>query len=1382
MSAFSLLAGLEQDLRSLSTEMRKKNQHIKDAIETAIMRIRTVAQATERQPDAAASELQKTADVALPFLLMCKLKSAKQAAVALASLQKMLSHGAFPPRSIAEYVDILSLLPSELNDETVSLKVLQSLLMLLTSQYFTVPTESLCECLVICFSLFDSKNTVLQNTAAATLRQVCTLLLDRHESEVEQQNAMQLLKDLNRSIQQEANHRLLSLELLDIVLERHHQTIIELKDFAAFVQETICPNLAKMFALSTTGAGDAALTVRTLRCIHRILLHFTCQFPAESGIFFKLISSLLESTTLWNRSMAVDVCRRLFDSPSFLRDVFTSDQIAFEGLCAGVCRCVMIVFESDPTARFFPASLSSKFAGLDAGGDMEGQVLSTSDLLKVALDAVTALSRSLAFTCHILYGGKEIENVPLEEVIKSTFDTENSKDVLMASQLLLLSWRSILPILSSLLVSSIDERLIQRILPCYQQLVHVAGLCKLDSVRDAFVSDLCNFTHPSSESVSPTTKETGMKMSAKNIQVLKCLFNIALCIAPLLGSSWVVILRNFRSLDRLLYPDAAQSVGAKGAASEGTTDDLAILTDALGNLWESTQRLPVFAVVDLLHALVMLAEEFLTNLKPAGFSQTSTRPRLFGIRGLFATLGQNVFRIDELWTHCTDHFRLICSFPDAFVRHSSVDLLVNLISTVLRSKTSRLEFDMILFYTGMFEAMDHPDSKVVFLNGINHIVQMCGQLLENAESWRCILQNLAVSSKDVESGGGGSRSADIIVTAFGTIQLVGNDCLPGFARDLVRIYIDILGVFSTQNIETNVSLSAMTNLWGVADFLTSGPLQNDEDLWILLFTRLRDCVRDARPSARNGALKTLLSSLLTHSQQLSVDGIVRCLREILHELLLVVEEETQRAYLMSGPSDGLGPDAIDNPDGVSSAVFSPKDRRPMKIMVHHSRNTVAKQWDETKSLAVSGVVRTLLAMLPSLDLDVSDMTVSKPTPEVVSEFVRLASYIYELLDSSILGSSGEVSQTCVKAMEDLTFSLPAEKTPQLFVDKTWELWVSAAVQAAETPGDAVTPVLFMLSDSWQRVAADISAHEEQWYTILEKTFCFCLSMDKTKRAEPLDFKNRKFFDLESRLLTLIAPQVVAGSRVPLLRIFDAAFSMAVVEYSLSMLTAFHDLFHDREDLQEEYITRLASYMWTDSRLYSSCLEKLIAFLERDSFSSQQYVVSAVVNLLRNYDGHADVSLETRMLSSIRSQRSLLSKVCDDAVIAAVCEMTTEGGRTDIVPEFLSVPFRPLVLRMAAYEFLFQILSVPEFAETVAAKLEEICRRVLEEYIASCKRLGKTPLPKHQRTEVRLVLSKLRGIPWICRLYPVLCDAVGVVDKDLQEDVKVLLVEIAPCIP
>jgi len=73
----------------------------------------------------------------------------------------------------------------EAEDETVKLKILQTVVSLLTT-YTTIHGESLSQCLCMCFRLHKNKGVSVKNTASATLRQVVTMLFDRALLEFQQ--------------------------------------------------------------------------------------------------------------------------------------------------------------------------------------------------------------------------------------------------------------------------------------------------------------------------------------------------------------------------------------------------------------------------------------------------------------------------------------------------------------------------------------------------------------------------------------------------------------------------------------------------------------------------------------------------------------------------------------------------------------------------------------------------------------------------------------------------------------------------------------------------------------------------------------------------------------------------------------------------------------------------------------------------------------------------------------------------------------------------------------------------------------------------------------------------------------------------------------------
>ncbi|CAK0792059.1 unnamed protein product [Prorocentrum cordatum] len=136
----------------------------------------------------------------------------------------------------------------------------------------------------------------------------------------------------------------------------------------------------------------------------------------------------------------------------------------------------------------------------------------------------------------------------------------------------------------------------------------------------------------------------------------------------------------------------------------------------------------------------------------------------------------------------------------------------------------------------------------------------------------------------------------------------------------------------------------------------------------------------AAPEVRNCAVKSLTSALFAHGRKVGVACYKRCLQDILIEVLSEIQEQGRLAR----SSKGVG--------GASG------------LLVHHSRDTPEKQWDETTVLAVEGVRR----VLSNFAEEAGDV-----------EFAPLA-YVFLLqVQSSLRALSPEVSGTALRALVDL---------------------------------------------------------------------------------------------------------------------------------------------------------------------------------------------------------------------------------------------------------------------------------------------------------------------------------------------------------------------------
>ena len=106
---------------------------------------------------------------------------------------------------------------------------------------------------------------------------------------------------------------------------------------------------------------------------------------------------------------------------------------------------------------------------------------------------------------------------------------------------------------------------------------------------------------------------------------------------------------------------------------------------------------------------------------------------------------------------------------------------------------------------------------------------------------------------------------------------------------------------------------------------------------------------------------------------------------------------------------------LESINSKSQTAGTATDVQPSTIMVHHSRNTAAKQWDETKALALSGVARVFSAQ--------HQMTAQ------TADFPKAWEYLLGLIQRNGFDASAEValaaaatfSVRCSRCLDSVSF-------------------------------------------------------------------------------------------------------------------------------------------------------------------------------------------------------------------------------------------------------------------------------------------------------------------------------------------------------------------------
>lgn len=309
----------------------------------------------------------------------------------------------------------------------------------------------------------------------------------------------------------------------------------------------------------------------------------------------------------------------------------------------------------------------------------------------------------------------------------------------------------------------------------------------------------------------------------------------------------------------------------------------------------------------------------------------------------------------------------------------------------------------------------------------------------------------SVMAGSIMAAAGPKSATGLIKVAFSSLQLICTDFLSLLSPDCLRQCIATLGSFGMQSDDLNISLTAVGLLWNLSDFIqtrridlatkmnvTATTIPNekidktnmnidlslsDEDdsnpktystLWMLLLLQLSHTCIDWRPEVRNGANQTLFRTITMNGHVLGPYLWNACIWEVLFPLLDSIKMSSIRATKIS-----------------NSKISSPNvnDRDSSGFMLHHSRDTADKQWDETKVLVLTGISSIFQDFLTDLyELD---------------HFQRAFTLLLAHLEDSCLRSSQEVSLASIKSFKTVVTISPEFKNPAAMMNlwrRAWNTW------------------------------------------------------------------------------------------------------------------------------------------------------------------------------------------------------------------------------------------------------------------------------------------------------------------------------------------------------
>ncbi|KAJ3696126.1 hypothetical protein LUZ60_001503 [Juncus effusus] len=846
--------------------------------------------------------------------------------------------------------------------------------------------------------------------------------------------------------------RIFALDILEFVLSNYVAIFRTLLPYQQVLKHQICSLL--MTSLRTNielegEAGEPTFRRLVLRSVAHIIRLYSSSLVTESEVFLNMLVKVTRlDLPLWHQILVLEILRGFCVEACTLRLLFQTFDMnpkntnvvenMVRALALVVSTIQMVSDSSEESLAAVAGMFSSKAKGIEWIMDNDASnnavlVASEAHAITLAIEGLLGVVFTVATLTDEAVDSGELKSPRGEnDRIECTEQT-----ALMCISMVNSTWLTILDALSLILTRSQGEAIILEILKGYQAFTQACGVLGAVEPLNTFLASLCKFTiniptetEKRSVIMSPGSKKTeplpdqrdSIVLTPKNVQALRTLFNVAHRLHNFLGPSWSLVLETLAALDRAIHSpyastqEVSTSVPRVSRESSGQYSDFHILSSLNSQLFESSALMNVSAVNSLLSALRQLSSQFISGQNVASVA--------FSVQRMTTILVNNLHRAEPIWDQIASHLIELCDCPNPKLRSMSLEALDQSICAVLSSENLQVnkgnekadqpfECAVLSPLLGLYSSNKNLDVHIGVLKILLHVLERCGEKLYY--SWPNVLQMLR-SVTD-------TSDKELISLGFQSIRVIMNEELSTIPVQFIDQCMEVTGAYGAQKEELNISLTAIGLLWTATDFIAKGlinkPIQNDNGsdnhnnivskdesseelkkenvadynkLLFSVFSILQKLGSDERPEVRNSAIRTLFQTLGSHGQKISKSMWEDCLWMYVFPILDCV------SHLASTSSK----------DEWQGKELGTRGGKAVHMLIHHSRNTAQKQWDETIVLVLGGIARLLRSFFPLL--------------QSLKNFSNGWELLLEFVKNSILNGSKEVALAAINCLQSLVSS------------------------------------------------------------------------------------------------------------------------------------------------------------------------------------------------------------------------------------------------------------------------------------------------------------------------------------------------------------------------
>lgn len=821
---------LESDLRTLSNEAKKKTGDLKELSEKTISLL--------RQSD--------VIPIDSIFQVLVSAKSTnniKSIQLSLTVLQKLLTNQAIG--SISKSLEFLQSILNDTIDETLQLKVLQTLMLMHDPKTVKICPELVNVVWSVYISLQNSKSGLIRNTASATLRQLLGItfhhLTTNRDPDVLQSgvilltNCCEMVKSRTPDL---IKYKTETFGLILEILENTKSYVLQVEQLTQIIDN----ELLNIILANLNEDVEENIGTKCIKCG----LIITEIYSGNQEII-KIITRLCENrkNPEWMVTGCLEFISQALSSPNILRFIFINNELHVK----------LLDTLSKISHEMFAQTEDLRLPGI------KNKVRIISEIISHWVDSIAMITEESGIKL-----GESNSNI-----------SQTLPEALVNS-----IWKQLLPIFSIMVANSYNESILQTMLNCYQTLVSLSGTLNLSSAREALLASLCQFCIPVTMSV----------LSHKHMHICKTLFNITHCLGFVLDTkAWHKVLDTLYKLDFLLNNSIRQD-------DPDASSDINILTSAMESLFKNTHMWPDSTVVDLMSALGQLTLEFMETL--ATNDKKITGGKVFGIEKMIIVGQNNLERIELYWESLSAYLDCICNSKYSEVRNLGINSISRIVISAFKKfiespPLSKLEKWLHWQRTLLLSLHDllgsvYSDTQESVFGVVYSILQSFGGQLDSG-GWSMllfILSKVNINSDNKE----GFKCLQLVVSDF----LQSENLLPSLER-----LITCVSKYAHSD-DSNHAIGAVGMYWNIADYL--GKVGKDEvDLWWIILEELKILGEDNKMEVRHSALHSLHVALSTHGSVLSYPAWQRVMQDIILSLLERISTNYFKNTSKTNPND-----------------------------------------------------------------------------------------------------------------------------------------------------------------------------------------------------------------------------------------------------------------------------------------------------------------------------------------------------------------------------------------------------------------------------------------------------------------------------------------------